>query len=335
MIRRDGAHGSTASRTPPTLCGMIGRAYVRADVAPAPTIAGPVRSPGDEPEHSRCRRRRASTTASVCHEGGDIFTFLQKRLPGRLAAARCARGEDGDSGSAEVHQLAPEGPDPRAAPLGDERGGGGARSRAALGGGVGRAGARICRAARSDARGGRPIRTRLRPAGDRCARSSLAWLDERCSRRGCWWQREKASEPRPRFRRRLMFPILDSIGRHIGFGGRAIGTRRAQVSRTRRSRTVFSKGKMLYGLNVGEATVSPRRAGDRRRGLLRRRAVDRRPDSNGWSPVGDGAHRAQAQMLTRLREERHSCCTTATEPGSRRPSGRATSCSARACRCTW
>ena len=36
-------------------------------------------------------------------------------------------------------------------------------------------------------------------------------------------RRDENSEPRPRFRNRVMFPILDASGRHVAFGGRAMG----------------------------------------------------------------------------------------------------------------
>jgi DNA primase len=61
-------------------------------------------------------------------------------------------------------------------------------------------------------------------------------------------QGEDGSEPRPRFRGRLMFPILDSMGRNIGFGGRVLGPGEPKYLNSPES-VAFTKGKTLYGLN--------------------------------------------------------------------------------------
>ncbi|HEY5021802.1 MAG TPA: toprim domain-containing protein, partial [Gemmatimonadaceae bacterium] len=60
--------------------------------------------------------------------------------------------------------------------------------------------------------------------------------------------------PRPRFRGRLMFPILDSMGRHIGFGGRILGPGEPKYLNSPES-PVFTKGKTLYGLNWAKNDV--------------------------------------------------------------------------------
>ncbi|HET6761210.1 MAG TPA: toprim domain-containing protein, partial [Gemmatimonadaceae bacterium] len=65
---------------------------------------------------------------------------------------------------------------------------------------------------------------------------------------------DDGSEPRPRFRGRLMFPILDSAGRNIGFGGRLIGPGEPKYLNSPES-AVFSKGKTLYGLNWAKNDV--------------------------------------------------------------------------------
>jgi DNA primase len=67
-------------------------------------------------------------------------------------------------------------------------------------------------------------------------------------------QGDDGSEPRPRFRGRLMFPILDSAGRNIGFGGRVIGPGEPKYLNSPES-PVFSKGKTLYGLNWAKNDV--------------------------------------------------------------------------------
>jgi DNA primase len=78
--------------------------------------------------------------------------------------------------------------------------------------------------------------------------NTLGFDDARLLEAGLLTQSDQQSEPRPRFRNRLIFPILDVAGRHVGFGGRLIGP--GDVKYLNSSETpVFSKGKLLYGLN--------------------------------------------------------------------------------------
>ena len=74
----------------------------------------------------------------------------------------------------------------------------------------------------------------------------------RCA--GLLVQGDDGSEPRPRFRGRLMFPILDSAGRNIGFGGRLLGPGEPKYLNSSES-AAFSKGKTLYGLNWAKNDV--------------------------------------------------------------------------------
>jgi DNA primase len=77
---------------------------------------------------------------------------------------------------------------------------------------------------------------------------TLGFDETRMAAAGLLIQGEDGSEPRPRFRGRLMFPILDSMGRNIGFGGRILGQGEPKYLNSPES-PVFSKGKTLYGLN--------------------------------------------------------------------------------------
>ncbi|HEY4672076.1 MAG TPA: toprim domain-containing protein, partial [Gemmatimonadaceae bacterium] len=78
--------------------------------------------------------------------------------------------------------------------------------------------------------------------------ATLGFDEARLANAGLLVQGEDQSEPRPRFRGRLMFPILDSMGRNIGFGGRLLGPGEPKYLNSPES-GVFSKGKTLYGLN--------------------------------------------------------------------------------------
>lgn len=64
---------------------------------------------------------------------------------------------------------------------------------------------------------------------------------------GLLLRRDENAEPRPRFRNRLMFPILDASGRHIAFGGRALGDAEPKYLNSPET-PVFSKSKTLYAL---------------------------------------------------------------------------------------
>ncbi len=78
--------------------------------------------------------------------------------------------------------------------------------------------------------------------------NSLGFDDARLVESGLLVANDQDTEPRPRFRNRLMFPILDVQGRNIGFGGRMLGPGEPKYLNSPES-PVFSKGKMLYGLN--------------------------------------------------------------------------------------
>ncbi|MGK2963352.1 MAG: DNA primase [Gemmatimonadaceae bacterium] len=78
--------------------------------------------------------------------------------------------------------------------------------------------------------------------------NALGFDDTRLIESGLLVANDQESEPRPRFRNRLMFPIHDAQGRNIGFGGRLLGPGEPKYLNSPES-PVFSKGKMLYGLN--------------------------------------------------------------------------------------
>lgn len=77
--------------------------------------------------------------------------------------------------------------------------------------------------------------------------NGLGFDDERMVDGGLLVAPDQETEPRPRFRNRLMFPIHDVQGRHVGFGGRILGQGEPKYLNSPET-AVFSKGKMLYGL---------------------------------------------------------------------------------------
>jgi DNA primase len=81
-------------------------------------------------------------------------------------------------------------------------------------------------------------------------RSHMATLGfdvERLIEGGLLSLRDELAEPRPRFRNRVMFPILDASGRHVAFGGRALGDAEPKYLNSPET-PVFSKSRTLYAL---------------------------------------------------------------------------------------
>jgi DNA primase len=78
--------------------------------------------------------------------------------------------------------------------------------------------------------------------------NTLGFDDERQGEAGLLTTPEGATEPRPRFRGRLIFPIYDLTNHVVGFGGRLLGPGEPKYLNSPESR-IFSKGKLLYGLN--------------------------------------------------------------------------------------
>jgi DNA primase len=186
----------------------------------------------------------------VCKEGGDVFRFLQKRLGVDWPDAVKMVGERSGIEVREVDTRR-EGPDPRE-PLWEVNATAAAYFQKILWDDPLGAHARDYLAQRDISRevadqfgiGFAPREIGLL----RNYMATLGFDEPRLASAGLTVQGEDGSEPRPRFRGRLMFPILDSVGRHIGFGGRIIGPGEPKYLNSPES-VAFSKGKTLYGLN--------------------------------------------------------------------------------------
>jgi DNA primase len=88
-------------------------------------------------------------------------------------------------------------------------------------------------------------------------RSYLAGLgfdDARQVEAGLLVQREDRPEPGPRFRDRLIFPIYDSGGHVVGFGGRVLDDRKPKYLNSAES-SIFAKRSLLYGLNWAKQAI--------------------------------------------------------------------------------
>jgi len=186
----------------------------------------------------------------VCNESGDVFKFLTKRLGVDWPEAVRMVGE---KVGIEVRdtQVRRDGPDPRE-PFWELNATAAAYFRQLLWDEEIGAPARAYLAERDLSRdvaeefdlGFAPREIGLM----RNYMNTLGFDDARLLEAGLLTQPDLESEPRPRFRSRLIFPILDVAGRHVGFGGRLLGP--GDVKYLNSAETpVFSKGKLLYGLN--------------------------------------------------------------------------------------
>ena len=192
----------------------------------------------------------------VCHAGGDVFSFLQKRLGMEWPAAVRLVGEKVGIEVPDTSQRR-EGPDPREAMwevlataaeyfrrmLWEDDGGRGARAYLEQ--------RRITReVAERFGLGWAPREIGLL----RTYMNTLGFEDDRLTDAGLLTTGEDQTEPRPRFRARLIFPILDVGGHTVGFGGRLIGPGEPKYLNSPES-SVFSKGRLLYGLNWAKQSI--------------------------------------------------------------------------------
>jgi len=236
----------------------------------------------------------------VCHESGDVFTFLRKRLGLDWPSAVKFVGEKVGIEVIDAPRRA-QAPDPNApnhealaaaaewfqTQLRDEQGGRAAREylesreldphawhRFGLG---------------FAPRDGQALRRYLR---------SLGYDDERQLEAGLLVVREGDTEPRGRFRGRIMFPILDEIGRHVGFGGRAMGDDQPKYLNSPES-PVFQKRRTLYGLHTAKQAMRRVSRAIVVEGYLDAIRLALAGLEEVVAPLGTALTEEQAQLLTR------------------------------------
>jgi len=195
-------------------------------------------------------------TCFVCGEKGSVFTFVQKRLGLSFVEAVKYVGERSGVEVPEV-QRKHEGPDPReplwelnatvaqwfSGMLSENAAGEPARAYLASRGVSGRTATRFEMGYAPREIG--VMRTYL---------NGLGFDDERLLAAGLLVKREEQEEPRPRFRDRLIFPIRDSSGHTVGFGGRLLGPGEPKYLNSAES-SVFSKGRILYNLSTARNAI--------------------------------------------------------------------------------
>lgn len=184
----------------------------------------------------------------VCGEGGDVFTFLQKQLGMDWPSAVRLVAERVGVQLREVDTRKQEGPDPRE-PLWEANAAAAEFFADMLWNDSAGAAGREYLAARDVPRElGNKIGLGFAPRDASPFMDhfrSLGYDEHTLLEAGIMAVRE-GQNPRPRFRNRLMFPILDAQGRHVGFGGRVVGGGEPKYLNSPES-PVFSKGKLLYG----------------------------------------------------------------------------------------
>ena len=195
-------------------------------------------------------------TCFVCGEKGSVFTFVEKRLGLSFPEAVKYVGEKSGIEVREVKRER-EGPDPRE-PLWELNATVAAWFSEMLWSSDAGQSARAYLEQRNVAE---PTAKRFgmgfapREIGlMRAYLNGLGFSDERLLSLGLLVRREEQEEPRPRFRDRLIFPILDSSGRTVGFGGRLLGAGEPKYLNSAES-DVFSKGRLLYHLSNARAAI--------------------------------------------------------------------------------
>ena len=195
-------------------------------------------------------------TCFVCGEKGNVFTFVQKRLGLTFAEAVKYVGEKAGIEVREVTKQR-EGPDPRE-PFWEINATASEWFREQLWSGERGASAREYLASRDIPRetaeawemGYAPRELGVL----RAHMGNLGWDNERLLQAGLLVKREEEEEPRPRFRDRLMFAILDASSRHVAFGGRLLGPGEPKYLNSAES-DVFHKGQTLYGLHLARGAM--------------------------------------------------------------------------------
>ncbi|MBM4195453.1 MAG: DNA primase, partial [Gemmatimonadetes bacterium] len=192
----------------------------------------------------------------VCHEKGTVFTFVQKRLGLSFVEAVKYVGEKAGIEVRDV-QRKREGPDPRE-PFWEINATVAAWFRTMLWEGDSGRAAREYLAGRQLSRetaeafglGYAPQEMGLM----RAYLNGLGFDDERLLLAGLLTKREEQDEPRPRFRDRLIFPILDATGHTVGFGGRLLGPGEPKYLNTAEN-PAFSKGRLLYNFSQARHAI--------------------------------------------------------------------------------
>ncbi len=192
----------------------------------------------------------------VCHESGDVFTFVEKHLGLDFIEAVKWVGAKSGVEVREVSRSRDE-RDPRE-PMWEVNASAADFFRNQLWeseqGSVARAYLASRGLSRDDVdRFGLGLAPRD-PAAMRKALGALGFDDDRQRAAGLLLTREGETELRTRFRGRLMIPIYDASGHVAGFGGRVLDDREPKYLNSAESE-LFAKRSLLYGLNWAKQAI--------------------------------------------------------------------------------
>ena len=193
----------------------------------------------------------------VCHESGDVFHFLQKKLGVQWPEAVKIVGEKSGIEVREVDTRR-EGPDPRE-PLWEINATVASWFQRMLWEDSGASAARDYLAKRGiDRQTADRFSLGFAPRDRALLRDHLTALgfdEDRMVTAGLFVRPEEPpNEIRPRFRDRLIIPIYDALGRNVGFGGRVLDNSEPKYLNSPET-AVFGKGKLLYGLNWAKNSI--------------------------------------------------------------------------------
>lgn len=141
------------------------------------------------------------------------------------------------------------------------------------------------------------------PKGDEftAAMRQLGFTDERLLEAGLLTQREDGSL-RPRFWGRLLFPLHDLRGRVVGFGGRVLGEGEPKYLNSADS-TLFHKGHLLYNLHQAKQSIRQAEHAVVVEGYFDALRLVQLGVENVVAPLGTGLTPDQAALLRRFTDQ--------------------------------
>ena len=236
----------------------------------------------------------------VCHESGDVFTFVRKRLGLDWPSAVKFIGEKVGIEVIDAPRRA-QAPDPNAPNYEALAAAAEWFQRQLLDHEVGRAAREYLESRALDPHAWQRFGLGFAPRDAQALRRYLHSLgidDARQLEAGLLVLREGDSDPRLRFRGRVMFPILDELGRHVGFGGRAMGDDQPKYLNSPES-PVFQKRRTLYGLHTAKQAMRRASRAIVVEGYLDAIRLSLAGVEEVVAPLGTALTEEQAQLLVR------------------------------------